>query len=351
MFYRTCLFFVSLISGSLLFSVEVKNESKLDFCKGLPNISAQRETMPYKFFADFLFWTVRESGSDNWGINFSSDTNQEVNDVLSVPFEWSPGVRFGVDYALSHDGWDMKGNYTRFSNQGNDQASSSTGISSPFLGNFYVNNADGATVEASPRYANAKVKWTVHFDMLDWELGRKYWVSSALAMRPFAGIKGGRIHQKIHTNWNNPINVTPATTFVEGKENLKNNFWGLGPSVGIDSVWKLGSIRKHTFSLFTDFSGAILWGRWSFKDVYQNDQPQKVSIGTSDITSATSMLRALFGFGWKANFIQDRFSFSARVGYESQVWLGQLQFYSYNTGRLTNPLTLQGATIDLIFNF
>lgn len=305
----------------------------------------------YVVFADVLYWTARESGADNWAMNFSTDPTQQTIDVLAVPFEWSFGFRCGVDYCLRHDGWDTKGIFTRFSTQGKDRATSSSGLASPFLGNFYINNADGTSVETDPQYRGAQVKWTILLDIFDWELGQKYWVSSALALRPFMGLKGGWIHQTIHTRWFHPINVTSETTFLEGTEDLKNNFGGLGPSVGMDLMWKLGSVRQNIFSLVADFSGAILWGRWAFKDVYQNDQPQKVSVETSKLSSATSTLRGFLGFEWKAGCIANRFSFCAKVGFESQFWLNQLQFYSYNTGRLSNPLTLQGATLDLFFSF
>jgi len=343
-------FLVSILFCNIL-NAAITNNKPSRCSDGLLNVSDRCQEKPYVIFADFLYWTIRETGSDNWGLNFSIASTYQKIDVLSVPFKWNPGVRSGIDYSLNHDGWDIKAIYTWFFTQAKDHQNSISHISSPYLGNFYVNNADGSDVQAAPTYASAEIRWRILFNMFDWQLGRKYFVSSSLILRPFAGIKGGWIHQKIHTKWFDPTNTTVQNTFLDGTENLKNNFWGIGPSIGIDSEWKLGCIRKLTFNLFADFAGAILPGRWNFNDIYQNDQPQKVTVDTASFIAASSMLQAILGLKWVIDFAQGRSSFFAKIGYESQVWLSQLQFYSYNTGRLSNPLTLQGATIELSFNF
>jgi hypothetical protein len=351
LFRFTSFFLISILLSPILNAVEIKNNNHTVLSNGTTNIPAQRESRPYVIFADFLYWTARESGADNWALNFSIGSSKEDIDILSVPFKWNLGLRCGIDYNLNYNGWDIKGIYTWFLTQGKDRQNSISGLSSPFLGNFYINNADGSNIQASPKYARAQVRWTILFNIFDWELGRKYYISSHLILRPFAGLKGGWIQQKIHTKWLNPINVTSENTFLNGAENLKNDFWGIGPSIGIDSEWKLGCLGKVNYHLFADFSGAILGGRWSFKDIYQNDQPQRVSVDTSNLTGASSMLKAVLGLKCIKKLISNRVSFYARIGFESQVWLNQLQFYSYNTGRLSNPLTLQGAIVDLNFNF
>nr|NGX49626.1 hypothetical protein [Candidatus Anoxychlamydiales bacterium] len=90
---------------------------------------------------------------------------------------------------------------------------------------------------------------------------------------------------------------------------------------------------------------------WSFVDVFQNDLSEQVSVDLQNINSGASMLRTFMGFGWNANFNQNRYRFSTKLGYEMQFWLDQLQFYSFTGGRLVNVLTLQGGTLEFYFNF
>lgn len=310
---------------------------------GKPNISAQIQPNNVNIFTDILVWNATESGSENWAQIFIGDDI----DVLDLSFDWDVGVRAGLDFSMRHDQWDSKLYVTWLRPQGKDQANTTGLITSSFLGNFYIGNPDGSK-DSGATYRNASIKWKILLTTFDWELARHYWVSSALSLRPFVGIKGGWIHQTIESTWQDPTN---SNTFTSATENLKNNFWGIGPSVGLNSKWKLGTVQKHFFSLFGDFSGAILWGHWSFKDIYQNNEPTIVVIDLPNINGGASMLRAFMGFVWDAAPYKEQFYFSFRVGYEAQFWLDQLKFYSFNAGRLDNVLTFQGGTIDLNFNF
>lgn len=320
-------------------------------CYGIPNISArfQPECTSFDLFADLLVWCAKESGSDNWAEVINSNGSTTICDIKDVSFDWNAGFRVGLGYGLMHDQWDTQLYYTRFSTQGNDHVSSNPGsVFSSFLGNFYLNNPTGAGISGIA-YQKASIHWTIHSNIFDWELGRAFWVSEALSLRPFIGIKGGWIHQSIHTKWENPHLLAGDTFFNIGRENLKNNFWGLGPCGGLNTKWNFIICQNHSFSLFGDLSGAIMWGHWTFSDLFKNDIQQKISVKLSPINSGASMLRTFMGFGWDANFCQ--FQFSTRLGYEMQFWLDQLQFYSFDTGRLSNELTFQGGTLEFCFDF
>ncbi|NGX33951.1 MAG: hypothetical protein K1060chlam1_00295 [Candidatus Anoxychlamydiales bacterium] len=317
---------------------------------GLPNISARAHLNSNDFdvFANLIIWTAKEVGADVWAEVIVSGSTA-TNDLLEVNFGWDPGFRVGVGYGMKHDQWETQVYYTSFHTRGKDNISSEPGtVHSTFLGNFYVDNADGAGL-SGPAYQKASIDWTIHFNMFDWELGRNYWISKSLALHPFLGIKGGWINQSIRSNWQNP-NLSGADFFNIGTENLKNNYWGIGPGAGINTKWNLYSGQSQ-FYLFGDFSGALMWGHWSFNDVFQNDISQQVSVDLQNINSGASMLRTFMGFGWNANFNQNRYRFSANLGYEMQFWLDQLQFYSFTGGRLVNVLTLQGGTLEFYFNF
>ncbi len=185
--------------------------------------------------------------------------------------------------------------------------------------------------------------------MFDWELGRNYRVSKALSLRPFLGVKGGWIYQSIHSQWYNP-DRTGAAFFNVGRENLENNFWGIGPTTGINTQWNLFN-KQSQFYLFGDFSGALMWGHWSFSDLFRNDLPQQVVVDLQNINGGASTIRTFMGFGCDLNFSQSQYRFTAKLGYEMQFWLDQLQFYSFTAGRLVNMLTLQGGTFELSFDF
>ena len=345
------------VLGKKKLSKAMQDAEQAPSTNGLPNISARfkPESTSFVIFADLLVWNVQESGSENWAEVITGGSGApELCDIRSVDFDWNAGFRVGLSYGMKHDQWDTGLCYTRFLTSGNDHVSSSpNSIFSAYLGNFYVDNPTGAGINGLA-YQKASMQWTIHFNIFDWELGRNYWVSKALSLRPFLGLKGGWIHQLIQTKWQHPTlppAPPPFKPFNKGRESLKNNFWGVGPSGGLNTKWKVLTTQNHSLSLFGDFSGAIMYGHWAFNDVYRNDIKQKVSVKLSDNTSAAAMFKLAMGFGWDANFSSERYRFSSRLGYEAQFWLDQLQLYIFDTGRLNNLLTLQGGTLEFCFDF
>lgn len=316
-----------------------------------PTTPSSSNLRSFDLFADVLVWSLQESGTENWAQTYSPKSSKEKIDILQVEFPLDVGLRIGVGNLLKHDKWDLQLSYTWFRTQGKDHISTSDKIASSFLGNFFIDNSFGIS-DSGPTYHEAAIDWTICFNVFDWELGRKYWVSKALLLHPFIGLKGGWIHQRIHSNWKNPedpyLFLNPFNSAVEI---IKNNFWGIGPSTGLHTVWELASFSRNAFSLFSDFSGALMWGHWTFDDVYKNDISEKVSIDLPSINGASFMLSAFSGLEWNAKFHRDRLCFSIRCGLEMQFWLDQLQFYSFNAGRLVNVVTLQGGTIDFRFDF
>lgn len=319
---------------------------------GLPNPSARLlpDLNEFDVFAHLLVWTAREAGTDCWAEVLNSNSLTSSNDIHEVHFGWDPGFRVGVGYGLKHDQWDTQAYYTWFKTNGTDHISGEPGsVHSAFLGNFYVDNPQGKGL-SGPAYQKAGILWKIRFNLFDWEMGRHFLISKTLALRPFLGAKGGWIHQTIHSKWENP-NLSSPQYYYLGTENLKNNFWGIGPEAGINTKWMIFFSKNQFINLFGDFSGATMWGHWSFADVFNNDLQQKIVTKLQNMSSGASMLRAFMGLGWDAHFNQNQCLISAKLGYEMQFWLDQLQFYSFTGGRLDNELTLQGGTFEICFDF
>lgn len=295
-------------------------------------------------YSDLLIWTLKEGSAENWAQEISPSGSQQTINVLSAPFNWNAGVRLGVGYDSNDRIWDTVASYTWFNANASSSASvTSGGIYSPYLGNFFVNNTNGASY--GPNYYNASVNWKLKFNIFDLELGHKFKVDQFLMFRPFIGLKGGFIYQNINTFWQNP---TIATTFRTATEQLKNDFAGIGPSLGVNSTWQIYNTTKTSFNFIGNVSGAILWGHWRFKDIYTNNANTTVAIQTSNIKGASPMARGLIGIEW-SNAVGNS-CVSIRLGYEAQIWFNQIQYYSYNMGRLNNLMSLQGGVLGFSIN-
>lgn len=292
--------------------------------------------------ADLLIWTVREAGADNWAEKILTEGSvlpNRHNTLRGVHFPFHSGFRVIGYYQKSDCPWDTRLQYTKFNTTGTDSVDGPPGtIHSSFLGNFYVNNPEGLGI-TGPAYERAKIRWNLDLHIFDWDIGWHLRTSRMVTFRPYIGLKGGWIHQSVHSVWENP-NVTENVFYI-GKEKIKNCFWGLGVQVGTEVVWSPFWNRCPEFSFFGDFTSAILYGSWSFFDQFTNDIGEQVDVRVEPVHSGAPMMRGCLGCAWS------RFQWQLRLSVEMQVWLDHLKYYSFTGGRLGNQLTLQGGTVGL----
>jgi hypothetical protein len=308
------------------------------------------------FFADALAWTVREGAAENWAQVITPQqavwTNISTATVVDAPFDWRAGLRVGAGVERD-DGFDMTLYYTFFQTSATSRASGE--VYSAFMGNFYVDNTDG--VDYGPHYHHASIAWDFDFHAIDFEIGRNRAVGANLELRPFVGLKTAFINQTIKSQWRDPIDTPGGTvphsyTFTSATEDMNLGFWGIGPSLGATMTMPLCREDRYSLKLFGTSSGALMFGHWKFDEQYTNDQaPTATSITTdmSPVTGAATMLRGVVGLEWRQQFC--RATSTVRLGYEAQLWLNQMQFYSYNIGRLNNVTSLQGGFLEWQLNF
>ena len=205
---------------------------------------------PY-IFADALFWTVREGAADNWAQeitpNSPAGTPSGTATIVPATFAWNAGFRVGVGYQRGEDDYDTSFYFTNFTTRATSQAAGE--VYSAYLANFYVSNPDGN--DFGPHYQSASMRWNFGFHTLDYEVGRKYAVDRTLTLRPFVGLKAAVINQLIFSTWQNPIDTSTQTyLFTSATENLKQEFWGIGPSLGVTLTMPLYTHPRYTLKFF-----------------------------------------------------------------------------------------------------
>jgi hypothetical protein len=308
------------------------------------------------FFANAIFSTVREGAAENWAQVITPQqlvwTNAAAATLIDAPFDWKAGLRVGAG-VQRNDGFDMTFYYTNLHTSATNQASGE--VYSAFMGNFYIDNTDGS--DYGPHYRHASIQWDFDFHTIDFEIGRNHAIGTNLELRPFLGLKAAIINQKIKSNWRDPIDTISAQvshfyTFSSATEDMNLGFWGIGPALGATITMPLCRKDRYNLKLFGTPSGAIMFGHWTFSEQYNNNQaptPTSITIDMSPITGAATMLRGVAGLEWQQYF--SRVTSTVRLGYEAQLWQNQMQFYSYNIGRLNNVTSLQGGFLEWQLNF
>lgn len=305
---------------------------------GLPNPSVRPETQQktIDIFADFLYWYTSESV--DWAFTLTQSQNSLQTSYKTFSFEWAPGFCIGFGYNMEHDQWDTQASYTWFHSKATDHARGS--VTSAFL---------AARLSLLEPFSTGRASLNLHYNIFDWDLGRSFLVSKYLALRPSIGIRGGWISQAIHSDWTIP-NFLNLFLFT-ASENVEQSFQGGGPKGGMLAKWCFGNLRKHSFSLISQFEAGYLWGRWSIRDKFVDNLSTVIYVKTFDRNFGSLVLHSFMGFGWDCNFDHNRSHVGLKLGYEIEDWLNQCQIFSDTSGSQNNDLILQGLSAGLNFDF
>lgn len=319
----------------LLLSIYVKLCAE----SGLPNLSDRQRSQDktIAIFADALYWYPSETV--DWAHILTSRENFVQDRYKTLTFDWAPGFRVGLGYNMHHDQWDTQLAYTWFQAQAKGHGKGP--ITSGFL---------AARLSLLEPFEEGKMKCNLHYNMFDWDLGRRFLVSKALSLRPFIGAKAGWIDQKLHATWRTPDFILPGILY-SAIEDVQNKFRGGGPMGGLNGKWILGKINRHVFSLNSNFTTAFLWGHWTLRDDFTDSLHTQTSIPMKSRNFGAMMLQALMGFGWDFNFDKNRSHFALKIAYEFQDWLNHFQVFTNDSGTDNFDLMLQGLTVDLHFDF
>jgi hypothetical protein len=307
-------------------------------------LALQHNPSQWNFYADMLLLKTDEIATWALNVNFRPFTTSEGASAVdfsqtpkSVSFDWNFGIRAGMGYQFEGDKWDTRLYYTWFQTRGKNSAIASnadSNITTALLGEWltfgFASNS-------------GRIQWQILLNAVDWELGRNSPVGKGFSFRPHLGLKGAWIYQTMHSQWTTKEN--------SATENLKNNFWGLGPKGGVNTNWHLGSIKNHSFNLFGDTSLTLFGGRWTFKDIQKTSMNSSIAGINPTTWAATFMFHGQMGFSWDVMFNKNQSNFGVRVGYEFQYWYDQLKIFTFLEGTLHAALVLQGGMLDFHVNY
>ena len=264
-------------------------------------------------------------------------------------FGWTWGFRVGLGYNFDHDGWDAYLNYTYWhSADGSKVNVGGNGSVIPLLGNADLTTADFGTPFTHTTFASAQFKF--HYDNLDLELGRNYFVSRSLSFRPHFGIRN---------SW---LNLTQVVQYCGGSiigQNTfqvrnDNDFWGIGPRAGVNSKWHL----TDGFSIFGDVSGSLLWGYYEVchEEEVTNSRNNRIRI-TANMHRFAPNVQLALGLAYDKYIYNDKQHIGISLGWENLYYWRVNQalriddFASSKYERVSEDLSMHGMTLKVRWDF
>jgi len=321
--------------------------------------------------ADLLYWRAFQGGLDNCfpieNIDYVSSGGNVVSkfkgEGKDPDFDWQAGFRVGLGYEFGN-GWDVGVFWTHFHS------------------NSKENEGD-----------QLRLRWKLDFEVLDIVAGRAFDVGSCFVVRPFVGLRGARIEQKVRLNskggresesFSSPsssysssdsyydsyygsyyssyidsfaesyVNSSSATfsedfnfsdysssAFPTSSAHGKNKLLGIGPLIGVEGDWKLGC----GFSLYANASFAVLYGNFR---VHFNQAEEFVDGGDfchikRKLNACQAVVDAGFGIRWETCFCDN--IVWLQLGLEHHRYFNQNRFGDYG------DLCLDGANFSAGFAF
>jgi hypothetical protein len=304
--------------------------------------------------ADFIWWKPH-IGQMEYALNgivdggnfVPTDTSTRKGRVKEVEFDFKPGFKVGAGLNFEHDGWDLFANYTWLkSGVEHNHINAESGKGASTLTFFVAPGGAGLMMPAgafvgSFNVSNARSSFEQHFNAGDLELGRNFFISQHLTLRPHVGLKGAYISDELDLHYIPTASALTEINAIAGEQHMQQRMWGVGTRAGLNAVWHF---NKH----WGLYGNAALTALWSDFHVKTKDE---VSLLAGEITTeevhetfqeVTPVVETGIGLTYMTWFCDDSCAFDLRAGWEEQVWMDFNRFVDIGD---TGNLSLHGLTI------
>lgn len=305
--------------------------------------------------ADFIWWKVEQegmnfaySGTEPISIGTTTLVNASKGHVAHPKFKYEPGFKVGFGLKFRHDGWDLYGNYTWLRSDFDDTKKSihAKGGSS-LVANTEIQGRNGSTVPTLSDEAEAK--WSLHFNVLDFELGRNFWISQWLTLRPHFGLKFSWLDQDYNVEYEGIVSTDGSINGSNVKSRNDVDQFGVALRTGLDSAWYMWK----KWCIFGEFA---ISGMWNDFDIKRKDKTHTAagSFTTLDTKFSshpiTAVIEWALGLRFETTFHNDDYLFMLQAGWEEQLWFNQNQFFN-PLSQSPQDLSFAGLTIKAGFDF
>ncbi len=305
--------------------------------------------------ADFIYWKAREDGLEfamtNTAAPAAAPAQGRVNREHT---KYKPGFKVGIGLDFCDWGWDTYLNYTWYRTNHNNNSTVTTvaaGTGLTLLDAYWFADTpdlNAAGTGATPAYTSATQSWNLRMNILDWEMGRKYWIGKHIMLRPHIGLKGAWNRQ------NQGVGFTGGDA-AGGSVNSSNTekFKGVGVRAGMDTAFHF----SRGFSLLGKFA---LTGMYEKYRVSRSDSTIDAAGAATSAVSVTDsfwnvepVFEWFLGLNWETWWSCDNMHLAIWVGWEEQFWADRARFIRMpgTAQHGAGDLALQGLTLGAMFEF
>ncbi|PCI92325.1 MOMP family protein [Candidatus Aerophobetes bacterium] len=315
---------------------------------------------------DALYWHTKVGGTEyvQTTTTVATTGNTNTGSFNQVDPDWAWGFKVGIGYKYDHDGWDSHLEYTYF----RPSDSSRTTVAAPagliaLRGNSLVSEDNLTDSSGGFQFCTtATSDFQYQYDNINLEIGRNYFVSRSLSLRPHVGLRTLWLDLQQTTRYTGGDNILSngevAVTFL-GNNTVevvdRSDFWGLGLRTGFDTKWHL----TNGFSIFGDVSGALLWGRFETRmRTTFSPTPANLHNLRNDFHRIVPAVNLILGLAYDQYIYNDKQHIGISLGYDTQyLWrVNQMMVPNFNASAPTassvsEDVSIQGVTFEIRWDF
>ncbi len=343
------------------------------YCLGPENYGVNAAVRPITCNGDWvitaagLYWNAHMDGME-YAVDTSvkndvaeNRTNLIDAEYKNPDFKWDFGFKFGIGYNTTCDGWDIGVVWTRYHGKASSHDEAELDDNHTLLPLWSNVSTIFAGTPTPPLYAtDIETHWKLELDLVDFELGREFWNSKKLTIRPFVGLRYARINQ----DFNIEHKGGSWSEFTENQNNeveLDNHYRGFGIRAGLDTVWNFGC----GWAIYGNTAFSILYGRFDI----EHDETNRIAsapftktkiLDTEESFRASRFVADLaLGIQWSSLFCDCQYGLAVKLGWENHIFLDQNQLWRVNPkldginifSQRRGDLDTQGVTLTFVFDF
>ncbi len=320
----------------------------MECCEGTNNNRAPRVS----FFVNALYWQPQEEGLDYMIKNDTGAVFINSGTVERAKFDWNGGFRAGLGYCGSDCPMGFNVYYTRFTTSGCNSLKTTFPI---VLFPVWSNPTTSIVTEQE-----AEAKVSLSLNVFDVQLSTVMSPNCCVNIMPVLGLRYVRIKQRFNINANGGQSTGPVAFVLDDAITMKNNFWGIGPKVGINTTW--GS--WHGLSIFGSMDLALLYGKFDLTQkesvLFSDGVPETIflDIKSNRFHLTRPNLGLILGLQWQSQRCNRRFDIGFSAGWEHQYFFGQNQLMRFSDDKnpgvntpVQGDLSMQGLTVAVSLSF
>jgi hypothetical protein len=309
------------------------------------------------FTGDFLYWRAENQGF-SYAFNRTSASDFIEGNIERIEPQWDPAFRIGIGWSTDHDYWDIFFNWTWYQNHATQTDERLTIPDSTPFG--YLAMFPQQTTGITGSFRRVYASWRLLYNAIDFELGRAFYLTRALSLRPFWGVRGAWLRQTFFNDFTSQVQPILASVRSQIQFLGVNNYWGVGPRVGNATEWHLG----YGFSFLGRLSGALLYGNTATEFSLFDSQSVGVPVALEqhyqdNFSQLVPTAQLALGLNWGTCFGKKNGSYFGLNGnWETNYYWNQfnLPVTIYGdpaplptTGN--QPVTMEGFTLNAQINF